>query len=123
MKITASNQTLLLAGERDAPGRRLPSIVDRALQDTVLQRLTIVAARPDATVLYVQADYHPVGGTAALPAIDAATTAVEPCAEVAATALAMPADRAASSRGIGLYVRTQRMRAAATDTPRIDVHA
>ena len=125
MKVTPSNQTLLLAGERDAPGQRSPSIVERALQDTVLQRLTIVAARPDATVLYLQADYQPVHGptAAALPALDASAAAVDPREDLADSALAKPASPAASSRGIGLYARTQRLQGAAPDSLRIDVHA
>jgi hypothetical protein len=60
VKVTPSNQTLILAGERVGTGGR-PA--------TTLQRVTIVAARPDATVLYLRADYTPY--TDARPALPA----------------------------------------------------
>jgi len=55
VKIIPSNQTLILASER-----RPASAPDvRSSSETVLQRVTIVAARPDTTLVYLQADYAP----------------------------------------------------------------
>jgi hypothetical protein len=53
LKITPSNQTLILAGER-SPLDQSAGLVGNG---AALKRVTILAARPDATVV-VQADYY-----------------------------------------------------------------
>jgi hypothetical protein len=58
VKITPRNQTLILAGERFGPRAKSGNTRDAGARVTVRSRVTIVAARPDATVLYVQADYR-----------------------------------------------------------------
>lgn len=64
MKITPSNQTLILAGERRGQGAASGNSPGKAVANStpagsVLQRVTIVAARPDTTVVYLRADYSP----------------------------------------------------------------
>jgi hypothetical protein len=102
VKVTPSNQTLILASERPGSGARSGTPLDRALNDAsvgaVLKRVTIVAARPDTTVVYLRADYSseadkapakqdPPSGNAApplLPRISAAPQTGSPAAETAA---------------------------------------
>ena len=61
VKVSPSNQTLILASESGVPAaQQAPTAFDRlasASTDAVLQRVTIVAARPDSTLMYYQADY------------------------------------------------------------------
>jgi hypothetical protein len=59
MKVTPQNQTLLLASDRgSAAGQPVPAAaVPPGTDEHVLKRLTIVAARPDDSMMYVQADY------------------------------------------------------------------
>ena len=52
MKILPANQTLILAAERE------PSVVPRDAAGQVLGA-SLVAAKPDAPVLYLRADYSP----------------------------------------------------------------
>jgi hypothetical protein len=62
LKITPSNQSLILAGETTRSGAGRMSLLDQASSlvagGGALQRVTIMAARPDTTVV-VQADYYP----------------------------------------------------------------
>lgn len=69
MKVTPSNQTLILANEGPA-GTPAQSALRSAMQsvpgadsggDSVLQRVTIVTAHPDSTMVYMQADYAAAG--------------------------------------------------------------
>ena len=141
MKITSSNQTLILAGERDAFGARSPSIVEKALRETELQRLTIVTSRPDSTLVFVQADYRSAadsGLSAAIPG-DAARSAL-PSSAVAgvfplpaaptspehAQAVIAPQPRRSPSglsRGVLLYASTQGILSDAPCAALLDVHA
>ena len=62
MKVNPSNQTLLLASERDrlpvkAAGTSLDRALNAASSGGILKRLTIVAAEPDTSLVYVHADY------------------------------------------------------------------
>jgi hypothetical protein len=63
VKVTPNNQTLILASERGAAGGRSNAKLDSdfdldtASTGAVLKRVTIVAARPDTTLLYLRADY------------------------------------------------------------------
>lgn len=50
--MTSSNQTLILAGERAPPRSN-----EAAGSGAVLQRVTMMAARPDDTLVFVRADY------------------------------------------------------------------
>lgn len=62
MKITSSNQSLILAGEPAGTRGGAGTGVDQAswlvAGGAALQRVTILSSRPDATVV-VQADYFP----------------------------------------------------------------
>jgi hypothetical protein len=79
VKVTPSHQTLILAGEHDPLDSRNRSSPDLRPDEAVLQRLTIVAARPDDTLWYVQADYQPaMSGSQAQPARIAGTAATAP---------------------------------------------
>jgi hypothetical protein len=111
------------------PPTALARAPHNAASETVLKRVTIVAARPDDTLLYLQADYSSTAESLAHP---------EPSMSAAATGNAvasltgMPArispqaspagGRYSSSRGIELYASTQRM-PAETPMTHIDVHA
>jgi hypothetical protein len=143
VKVTPSNQTLILASERGGIPPRPATLLDRALGiasgDSVLQRLTIVAAHPDDTLVYVQADYAAGANSASggmqssvQSSADAPTAGalVAPLANPGAVARVapqtLPAPRGVPqslSRGIGLYASTQRILADAPATVHIDVHA
>jgi hypothetical protein len=113
--IPSSNQTLILASERGLanrpPATSLTARRQDAGSDAVLQRVTIVAARPDNTLLYLRADY------AAQSPVQA-----EPSSSATAARDVVPVSRQASNRGIELYASTQRPRAETSGT-RIDVQA
>jgi hypothetical protein len=96
--------------------------------ETALKRVTIVASRPNDTLLYLQADYFSTTESSARAEPSPGTPAA---AEAAAGVTAMPArvslqaprgSSYSSSRGIELYSSTQRM-FAETPTTHIDVHA
>ncbi len=135
MKVTPSNQTLILASERGrsggAPAAGLARVLRDSAVDGVLQRVTILAARPDSTLVYLQADYasdparyaddgqsEPPGGAASSAHPSGAGVPALP------SATAVPS---AGSRGIELYASTQRLGgpsgAAVQRYGRIDVHA
>ncbi|MEA3150707.1 MAG: hypothetical protein QOD56_1646 [Gammaproteobacteria bacterium] len=94
MKVTHSNQTLILASERRGQGGTSESTLDRAVnaasQGGTLKRVTIVATQPDAGIVYVRADYaarekspgEPAAGTygAPQPTSTALTTLSNPVA-------------------------------------------
>lgn len=95
---------------------------------TALTRVTIVASRPDDTLVYLQADYS---STAESPARAEVSTSTAAAAEAMPTATALPArvspqaprgSSYGSSRGIELYSSTQRM-LEDVPMPHIDVHA
>jgi hypothetical protein len=97
--------------------------------ETALKRVTIVASRPDDTLVYLQADYS---STTESSARAGPSTGTASAAEAVATLTALPArvspqtPRASpytsSRRGIELYSSTQRM-LAETPATQIDVHA
>ena len=123
MKVTSSNQTLILASERN-PIRRGPVALDQILSlpnPEGLQRITIVASRPDDSHVYVQADYAPVD-TASVAASGASADAL-PIALAKAPMAPRSAGSQGRSRGIALYASTQAISNAAPVTMRIDVHA
>jgi hypothetical protein len=65
VKITPSNQTLILAGERGSSTSRGAASASKAgTTGSTLSRVTIVATQPDTSVLYFQADYSPDAGDA-----------------------------------------------------------
>ncbi len=126
MKVIPSNQTLILASERGISGG--PSALRTVTGEAALRRVTIVASRPDDSLVYVQADY-------ASP--QESSDIVDEFAGTASTALPAPPPTAlparlslsssrggpySSSRGAALYSSTQRI---LSDTPsaQIDVHA
>jgi hypothetical protein len=61
VKVTQSNQTLILASERRGQGATSESSLDRAVNAAskggTLKRVTIVATQPDTSLVYVRADY------------------------------------------------------------------
>ncbi len=61
MKVTPSNQTLILASERGARGGNsgvgVAQTPGSASSAAVLQRVTMVTALPDSTLVYLRADY------------------------------------------------------------------
>jgi len=89
--------------------------------EAVLQRVTIVASRPDDTLIYLRADYSS-------PADSSARTVASTSRAVAAPtglpALVSPPGGSSynSGRGIELYASTQRL-PAETPVTHIDVHA
>ena len=125
VKITPSNQTLILASERDAFGVRPPASSEGASGDSVLQRLTIVAARPNDTLWYVQADYQPASSLAvASSAIPAPAQALGLRTDApAAGKPPLPRPAAGLPRGVGLYASTQNLLTDAPASRRLDVHA
>lgn len=145
MKVTPSNQTLILAGEREPFAPRSQPAPDGASTEAVLQRLTIVAARPDKTLWYVEANYQPnqsgsheatSGNFGAMPMPqgrgptasrqDALPTAssVAPRELSALDSLRVPGGAASgSARAVGLYASTQNILADAPASSRLDVHA
>jgi hypothetical protein len=119
VNVIPSNQTLILAGERGTRG---------AVGGSVLQRVTIVASRPDDTLLYLRADYSANSSTA-----EYAERAASSLTAPAGTAMVTVAGRAVTvsprsggpyggSRGIELYASTQRNLTART-VANVDVHA
>jgi hypothetical protein len=108
----------------------LPRVLRNAGSETVLKRVTLVASRPDATLLYFQADYSSTAETArrAESSIDtAATDTVVAAAKTSGTPERVAPDAPRgnayrSSRGVDLYASTQRMRTEAP-LPQIDVRA
>lgn len=98
--------------------------------ETALKRVTIVASRPDDTLVYLQADYSSTAESSAR-AGSSMSTAVA-AEEAMPTLTAMPARISlqgprsspsySSSRGIELYSSTQSILAEAPTT-HIDVHA
>lgn len=109
MKVTPSNQTLILAGERGASGGfPTPRNVGGA---TTLKRVTIVASRLDDTVVYLQADYSSTAESSAhalpSPVSAADTTTIGLPARVSPQA--PRGNSYTSSRGVDLYSSTQRM--------------
>lgn len=62
MKVAPSNQTLILASERGTRGASLGEDKDAAPAPSAantLQRVTMVTALPDSTLVYLRADYAP----------------------------------------------------------------
>lgn len=126
VKVTPSNQTLILASERGASGGFSTPVLRNAAGESTLQRVTIIASRPDDTLVYLQADYSTTTepSARALPSPSSA-------ADMGATLTALPArislpaprgNSYTSSRGVELYSSTQRM-LAATAITRLDVLA
>ncbi len=127
MKVTPSNQTLILASERGASGGFSTPALRNAAGESTLKRVTILASRPDDTLVYLQADYFTTAESSA-PALPSPSSAAEPLATVTAlpARISLPApprgNSYTSSRGVELYSSTQRM-LAATAITRLDVIA
>jgi hypothetical protein len=136
VKVIPSNQTLILASERGVSGGRPATALGHTLSigsgDSVLKRVTIVAARPDATVVYLQAEYDSAAKSspgAAQTSVDAAAPGTVVATIPKSSALAPVSPQTprnfpqALSRGVGLYASTQRILSEAPATIHIDVHA
>ncbi len=107
----------------------LPRALRNAGSETVLKRVTLVASRPDATLLYIQADYSSTAEIARRA--ESMDTAASNTVVAAAKTSGMPehvvpeaphGNAYRSSRGVDLYASTQRMRTEAP-RPQIDVRA
>ena len=114
--IPSSNQTLILASERSPAGRATATV-------------TILAARPDNTLLYLRADYSSAAESSVHLEPSSSATAAR---NVVASTTGMPVavsprtsgtgSRYAANRGIELYASTQNTPAATSGT-HIDVQA
>lgn len=132
VKVIPSNQTLILASERGMSGGPLTTALARALKSaaagSVLTRVTIVTARPDDTLLYLDADYSSTAKslTDAEPSVGAAAANDRATLTGLPAPIAPQASRASgpssANRGIALYASTERLLAEGPTT-RIDVHA
>jgi hypothetical protein len=127
VKVIPSNQTLILASERGMSGGLPTPALRGAAGETALRRVTIVASRPDDTVVYLQAEYASTAefSDVAQPsgAAPAALPVPMPSALPARNSLPSPRGSSySSSRGVALYSSTQRM---LSDVPvtHLDVHA
>jgi hypothetical protein len=116
LKITPTNQSLILARDPARSGAGPNSLLRQASQwaagGAALKRVTILAARPDATVV-VQADYF--SDEEAAPSIDAQLPAVEQISHHAMTVvgknptiLSAPAATSSYRNPIQLYTSVQR---------------
>ncbi len=149
MKVTPSNQTLILANEGPA-GTPAQSALSEALStgssagDSVLQRVTIVTAHPDSTMVYLQADYAAAGRSSAdispdsivatIPAVTPLTygprlTAASVTAPGAITASATAdgvdttANRPSSGALVAPYSRSPTIAYASTSTRAVNLYA
>lgn len=130
MKIVPSNQTLILAGESGMSGGFQTRALRNAGGDAVLQRVTVLASRPDDTLIYLRADYSSLAGSQARTVgSGSAQVSKASTSRAVVTQTGLPAydsSRSGSSynsgRGIELYASTQRL-PAATRVTHIDVHA
>jgi hypothetical protein len=115
LKITPTNQSLILARDPARSGAGPNSLLRQASQwaagGAALKRVTILAARPDATVV-VQADYF---SHEEAPSIDAQLPAVEQISHHAMTVvgknptiLSAPAATSSYRNPIQLYTSVQR---------------
>jgi len=96
-----------------------------AAGETALRRVTIVASRPDDTVVYLQADYAATGEFQDPAQPSGAAPAALPVLSALPARSSLPSARGSSyssSRGVALYSSTQRMLSDAPVT-HIDVHA
>ena len=139
LKVT-TGQTLILASER-APASVMPAgglsqLVASPGGDSVLRRVTIVAAHPDSTMVYLRADYAAGSGSSPAPArtdaadggrvlggqtLPIAVTRTDPPASYSVPTAR--ADPYGSNRGISLYASTQRMSLETVHAVHVDVHA
>lgn len=119
VKVTARNQTLILAGEKPGPSDKPAFAMDArnpslSPSRPALQRITIVETRPDATLVYVRADYA---------ALVPATGAPQSAASAVAAPRVFGNSEKSAHRGVALYARTQALLAVAPLSAQIDVHA
>jgi hypothetical protein len=128
VKVIPSNQTLILASERGMSGGLPTPALRSAVGATALRRVTIVASRPDDTLVYLQADYASTAESsdAAESSSSAQTALPVPTLNVLPALVSLsPSPRGnpySSSRGVALYSSTQRILSDAHPT-RLDVHA
>lgn len=117
-----------MASERGMSGGLPTPALRGAAGATGLRRVTIVASRPDDTVVYLQADYASTAefSDAAGSSSSAQTALPAPTLNVLPPPVSLsPSPRGnpySSSRGVDLYSSTQRILSDALPT-RLDVHA
>ena len=130
MNISPRNQTLILASERRGQGDQthagnLSRALDAASNGGILRRLTIVAARPDDELVYVQADYAIPGERADPPRDVLVTTPHDATGGRDAHGNALTQARSNLSyqlRAVEQYAQTQRNGTFAASVG-LDVHA
>jgi hypothetical protein len=127
VKVIPSNQTLILASERGMSGGLPAPALRGAAGETALRRVTIVASRPDDTLVYLQADYASTAESsdAAERPGTASTALPVPTLTALPARISLPSPRGSpysGTRGVALYSSTQRMLTEAPVT-QIDVHA
>lgn len=136
MKITPGNQTLILAGERNAPGASSGALSIPSTAGALVQRVTIFAAQTNSTVVYFRAEYAAAAGGGS-PVDAVPRTAVAPSALLSRPRAAVPGrdgytDSLAVRRDRGItsslppveqYAQIQRLGGVAPTMQRIDVLA
>lgn len=116
MKILPANQTLILAAERE------PSVVPRDAAGQVLGA-SLVAAKPDAPVLYLRADYSPSEDAAPDRNIVPSPSRQAPGGRAVTPRSSTGRSGPQSFRQAALYAETQRLPLAEALTPYLDVYA
>ena len=136
MKVTPSNQTLILASERGVRGgdaRRATSEAQSGSSPAaVLQRVTVMTALPDSTLVYLRADYAPqaerVPATVTVASQQSFGTSLARPLTVSKDAYGNPQSRVDGARVLPLrpeerYAQTQRILATPPSAAQLDVHA
>lgn len=116
MKILPANQTLILAAERE------PSVVPRAAAGPVLGA-SLVAAKPDAPVLFLRADHSPPEDAVADRTIVPSPVRQAPVGRALAPRSSGGRSGPQSFRQAALYAETQRLPLAEALMPYVDVYA
>jgi hypothetical protein len=127
VKITPSNQSLILAGEPSGARGGTNSFLDQAARlvasGAEIKRVTILAAHPNSTVV-VQADYFSreeyAPSRSELPALP---HVVSDAPQTAHFGTANPASGSSYRNPVELYARTQRGPDTASKATLLDVHA
>jgi hypothetical protein len=115
VRITPSNQSLILAGEPTGARGAADPFLDQAARLVAsgadLKRVTILASRPNSTVV-VQADYFSreeyAGSSSELPALPPASSDVLQLAPTKFSTKSLPGAGSSYRNPVELYARTQR---------------
>jgi hypothetical protein len=129
VKVAPSNQTLILASERGLKTNASSRAPSGAGSDGTLKRVTVFAARPDDTLLYVQAEYASPADYVVQGDPPTSAETVDPESTVQTSLPAQSSQPVSASggfnrtnRGVELYASTQRLPAESAVT-QIDAYA